>query len=460
MRDQTPALRQLAEAGVSFLWVSGLFCGIISVMLKKLKETKINIKLIVIGLLIAVFGVTTAYAAVDPNVRTNLQTRLDVIQQQIDSYQASIAKTRKQAASLNNEVSIYDNQIASLELQIEANATRREDTLLQITELETQIQRRKAEMDENKKIMAQLIVQLAQLDDDSFLNIGLGSDDFSSFLDQIQYTRSVQTQVYTLVTKIKEIKAKLEIQQQDLKTELGKLEELKEQLEISQQTLGSQKADKQALLAQTRGVEKNYQTLLGKSKVEEDKLEQEIYDLDAAARGRAGNISISPKKGVLAWPMAGVLTQGYGNTGFTALGYNSHNGIDLAAAAGQPIYAAADGTVANCDTGEAAYGNWCTIRHNVETADGQRDIITLYAHMTSFKLKSGQAVKQGDLVGYEGNTGNTTRLIYGPHRGFHLHFTVFDAKGYTVTAGAHTDIYGHYTVPSGVTYNPMNFLAK
>ncbi len=429
-------------------------------MLKKLRDTKINIKLAVITSVIAVFGASTAIAAVDPNVRTNLQTRLDIIQQQINAYQASINKTRQQAASLNSEISIYDNQIASLELQIEANDTQQQDTTLQIEELETQIARRKAEIDENKKIMAQLIVQIAQMDDNTFLNIGLGSDDFSSFLDQFQYARSVNDQVYSLVSKIKEIKSKLEIQQQDLKTELGKLEELKDQLEISQKTLNEQKASKQALLAQTRGIEKNYQSLLGKSEAEEDKLEQEMADLEAAARGRAGNVSISPKKGVLAWPMQGTLTQGYGNTGFTSLGYSFHNGIDLAAPAGQPIYSAADGVVANCDTGEAAYGNWCTIRHNVETASGQRDIITLYAHMTTLKVRAGQAVKQGDLVGYEGNTGNTTRLIYGPHRGFHLHFTVCDAKGYAVTKGQHTAIYGAYTVPSCVTYNPMNFLAK
>ena len=78
--------------------------------------------------------------------------------------------------------------------------------------------------------------------------------------------------------------------------------------------------------------------------------------------------------------------------------------------------------------------------------------------MSSFKVKVGQAVKTGDLIGFEGNTGNTTRLLYGPHRGYHLHFTVFDSADYGVADGTLTKTYGPYKVPFGATYNPMDFL--
>lgn len=442
-------------------------------MTEQISETKLTQKIIIS---IAVFGVILAglvlgffhfwqngaveLAQAQNNDRDRLNLRLQQIQSQINSYQQQISHTRNQAASLQNEISIYDNQIRSLELQIEANDTQREDTSLQINELEIQIERREKEIEENRKILAQLIVQLSKLDSNTFLQISLGTDDFSSFLDQIQYVRSVQDQVYSLVSRIKEIKLKLETQQQDLKVQLAKLESLKEELNITQTSLESQRQAKEQLLAQTKGVERNYQQLLSSSRNEQSKIMEEIDSLDAAARAKAGNPTISVSKGILGWPMDGVLTQGYGNTGFTSLGYNFHNGIDIAAPAGKPIYSAGDGTVAKCDTGEAAYGNWCTIRHNIQTASGSRCVVTLYAHMRTIKVSTGQSVKRGDLVGYEGNTGNTTRLLYGPERGYHLHFTVFDCNGYSVTAGQYSSIYGAYSVPSGVTYNPMNFLSR
>jgi murein DD-endopeptidase MepM/ murein hydrolase activator NlpD len=90
--------------------------------------------------------------------------------------------------------------------------------------------------------------------------------------------------------------------------------------------------------------------------------------------------------------------QRYGKTGFTALGYNNHNGIDLAAPAGTPIYAAGDGTVVGADTGEAAYGNWVAIKHSIETKQGTtRQVVALYAHMRTFKVKVGQKVLQRDF---------------------------------------------------------------
>lgn len=399
-------------------------------------------------------------AQAQTNERDKLNLRLQQIKSQINSYQQQINQTKGQAATLQNEISMYDNQIRSLELQIEANDTQTEDTKLQINELEIQIERREKEIADNREIMAKLIVELSKLDNNSFLQMSLGTDDFSSFLDQVQYVRGIQDQVYAMVTRIKDIKQKLELQQQDLEVQLTKLESLKEELAVTQGSLESQRKNKEQLLAQTKGVERNYQKLLTVSRDEQSKILEEINDLDGAARSKAGNKTISVSKGVFGWPMDGTLTQGYGNTGFTSLGYNFHNGLDIAAPAGTPIYAAADGTVAKCDTGEAAYGNWCTIKHNITAASGSRCVVSLYAHMRSIKVSSGQTVKRGDLVGYEGNTGNTTRLIYGPERGYHLHFSVFDCDGYTVTAGKYSSVYGDYSVPSGVTYNPMNFLSK
>lgn len=250
------------------------------------------------------------------------------------------------------------------------------------------------------------------------------------------------------------MKSELEIKQAELKKQKDDLDNLQDQLTLTKANLDGQRRGKQEVLDQTRGQERAYQKLLAESKDLEDQIEKEIYDLDAEIGKRLGNRKLPPKKGLFAWPMDGTMTQGYGNTGFTSLGYSFHNGIDLANGGGTKIYAAGDGTVLDTGTGKGAYGNWVTIKHKV----GSRGLITLYAHMSSFRVKPGQAVKEGDLIGFEGNTGNTTRLLYGPHRGYHLHLTIFDEEGYGVADGKLTKQFGAYQVPYGATYNPLDFL--
>ena len=387
-----------------------------------------------------------------------IQNKLQELNKQINGFQNQIKVVQSQAASLKNEIFIYDTQIKSTELEIQAKQTQIADANLQINELQKQIVRRKNEINDNKNILNELLTQLHQMDDVSFVNMILSNNNFSDFLDQVQYTESVQDKVFQVVQNIKVIKSKLENQQADLKIQVARLEDYKEQLDTTQDALETQRSQKQNLLTRTRGVERNYQTLLASSEKEQADLQKEVDDLDNEIRRKLGDRTISVAKGALSWPMQGVMTQGYGNTGFRALGYSFHNGIDIAAPAGKPIYAPADGKVMDTDKSDASYGNWVTIKHRVETKDGIRDIIALYGHMRSFKVKDGDIVMAGDLIGYEGNTGNTTRLLYGPERGYHLHFTIFDAEGYRVTSGKYTKIYGPYKVPSGYTYNPLNFL--
>lgn len=115
------------------------------------------------------------------------------------------------------------------------------------------------------------------------------------------------------------------------------------------------------------------------------------------------------------------------DTGFTYLSspwredretYN-HGGIDIAGAGimGTPVVAAADGTVIasnsscthnwgksySCGCG-GGYGNYVMISH----AGGK---MTVYGHLTSLTVSTGQTVSRGQVIGYVGSTGNST----GPH---------------------------------------------
>ena len=105
----------------------------------------------------------------------------------------------------------------------------------------------------------------------------------------------------------------------------------------------------------------------------------------------------------------------YGNpvpNGIITQGIHGWNAVDVGAARGTPIYAAAEGVVIiarNNGAWNGGYGNYVVISHPNDTQ-------TLYAHMTHPAVSSGETVSKGQLIGYVGMTGMTT----GPH----VHFEV------------------------------------
>lgn len=132
---------------------------------------------------------------------------------------------------------------------------------------------------------------------------------------------------------------------------------------------------------------------------------------------------------LLCWPLSThILTAGW-----TYNDGSAHNAIDLRAGAGTPVYAAEGGTVdqlqtwdGHTRTGMQSYGTMVRLRH----ADYRgQPLQTRYAHLTRACVKAGQLVREGDLLGYSGQTGNCA--------GAHLHFEVLLA---------------------GVRCNPLNWL--
>ncbi len=87
-----------------------------------------------------------------------------------------------------------------------------------------------------------------------------------------------------------------------------------------------------------------------------------------------------------------------------------HTGIDIAMKRGTPVYATADGIIAEPKSGLSGYGITVLINH-------QYGYETLYAHLSKRTVKAGQKVKRGDLIGYVGSTGVSA--------GSHLHYEVW-----------------------------------
>lgn len=92
--------------------------------------------------------------------------------------------------------------------------------------------------------------------------------------------------------------------------------------------------------------------------------------------------------------------------------WKGHHGIDIAKIGVVPIFATASGTVSRVqpDKTFGTYGNAVTIKH----AGGWE---SLYGHLSRYIVKLGQSVKQGQIIGYMGDTGGST----GQHLHFELH---------------------------------------
>jgi lipoprotein NlpD len=119
--------------------------------------------------------------------------------------------------------------------------------------------------------------------------------------------------------------------------------------------------------------------------------------------GKASPRPVPATKGLLDWPLRGVL---YGK--FGKKGREPHDGIDLAAPANTPVKTAQEGTVLYAGE-QQGYGLIVIVQH----AEG---LVTLYAHNRDLRVKTGQAVRRSQVIATVGESGRTS----GPH----LHFEV------------------------------------
>jgi hypothetical protein len=135
-----------------------------------------------------------------------------------------------------------------------------------------------------------------------------------------------------------------------------------------------------------------------------------IFVLSPPAAGETPAAPEVPDTGArptLRWPLTTVRV--VVGSPFGTRGGKPHQGIDLPAPIGTPVFAAADGRVVYAGNGIRGYGNLVVLKH-------PGDLLTVYAHNSVLLVSEGQSVRAGDRVSLVGQSGHAT----GPH----LHFEV------------------------------------
>lgn len=372
----------------------------------------------------------------------SLEQQLTNINNEKATINAKLKDLNGQKKTLANELAIFDNQIYAIQLQIDATQAEIDLTNKNIDETNVKISQAESDLKKQKEILSEYLKVMYIEGQSSTIELIASSNTFSEFVDRSEYLSTMQEKVKETADKIVAIKADLETKKKDLEVKKAKAEDLKNEQVAQRSGIDNQRYAKNQLLSETKGTESEYKKKLT-SLAQKEAAVWAAYE--AATRNATGSNGSSyhggSGSGYMIWPSSGSLTQGYGMTDFALSGaYNGkiHNGLDISCGYACPIHAAASGVVMDegYEANSGGWGNWIAIKH-------PNGLVTLYGHQSSFSVSPGQAVVQGQVIGYEGNTGFST--------GSHLHFSVFTNFTLYNTGGYHGPAYE-------VTANPYEFL--
>lgn len=362
---------------------------------------------------------------------SNLESQSKKLESEIKQLQGKINSQQQVKNKLEQKISIVQQQINACNSKISS--------------INAAIAENKAEIDKNnEKISADKLAYKKRLraihtsNSSGNLQILLGADDFSQFLQLAQYTSSVSKRDKKLIdTLLKNIKSLEEKQEANNKL-------LEEQVAIKQ-TIAQKRSELQVENNRIQQIINEIDSDQSQLESDNKKIEKQIeaYNATLAAMTSTAGTSFVYDGGNFIWPTPGFYMISAGFKSNDAVHKGRHNGIDIAGGgiSGARIVAISDGIVTrsnnscthnykksgSCGCG-GGYGNYVTINHG--TNNGKTFVAT-YGHMSSTAVSAGTTVKKGQTIGYVGTTGWST--------GYHLHF------GLAVNGG---------------WVNPMNYFRK
>lgn len=370
------------------------------------------------------------------------ENEIKELEKKNEQYQGKLDATKQASTSLKNEIAKVEREINELTITIKKTQTKIFETSVRIEELNNQIAVKEREIVISKEQLAHMIRALNSRDDTGLLSLVLSVNTFSDVFSQQQYIVNMQREVQANLNDLKDFKRELQAFKASQEKEKISLDSLDNDLKSQREIVTDQKSGKETLLKQTKNKEKEYQRLIAEIEKQRQASEKEINVLEAKLRLAIDRAKLPVGAGILKWPIDDIrITQGYGKPNWKAA-YDFHNGIDIGAPTGTPVRAALGGKVAGVgNNGKYAYGKWVSIDH------GNKNITTLYGHLSLQKVNTGQEVATGDIIGYVGSTGYST----GPH----LHFTVFASESYTLLNSSSVP---GLKIPVGGTINPLDYL--
>ena len=384
---------------------------------------------------------------------SDLEQQLQQLEQENEKYQKILDDTKSDIAEKEEYKSALVSKVQVLDEKIAVTREKISSLNDDIKEKQDAYDKGLSEVEDQFDALANRLRILYMSGNATDLEIIFGAKDFSDLIDKMELVKSLANSDKELIS---EIQTKLD----ELSTKKESLEADKKDLETQQASLKSDQDEFNKLISDNDEILKNLyasnseaQHSLESAALQSDEIEAKISEYYAAQKAAAEHAAqasqssssssssssstsssssgssssgssssgsssvIVPSGSGFAWPTPGFVS--LSSEWFEDREVYNHGGIDIAGAGimGTPVVAAADGTVVatnsscthnwgksySCGCG-GGYGNYVMISH----AGGK---MTVYGHLTSLTVSSGQSVSRGQVIGYVGSTGNST----GPH---------------------------------------------
>ncbi len=352
-----------------------------------------------------------------------LNEEIDTLQEQIDVYNAQISE-------LNSQISGYDAVIN----QHEAEIAKLDES---INETGVQIDKLNAQIANTQEVLAERMRASYMAGETSILEILLDSSDFESFLTRLELLSAVAKRDNELISaynsqidESNKLVDQLNTQKQEqvdkqaaVEAERAKIVDSRAQIQSARNSISSQQAKLEKKVDSYNSILSNLDQSSAQYRAQMEKIKKEQAEYDAIKQGGMDNGSGSLNTGggkseIGNYPVSSkgmIAPLQYSNVYVSQhYGHNGHKGVDICtrgtgSTMGKEIRAAADGVVYSAEF-HKSWGNNVYINHG-------NGVYTRYAHCSKMIVSAGDQVKQGQVIAYVGNTGNS----FGPH----LHFEVW-----------------------------------
>lgn len=362
------------------------------------------------------------------------KAEIDQLKGQMASYKQALEVKRKESASVQGELDIADNKIASTELDIKANQLETEATDMELQQIETRIQDESLKMMNQRSILADYLRAIDQNDQHTAIDLFLTQKTLSDFFNDAQFLEESQRDLKRALDDVQALKTSLESQQAEAESKKAHLADIKKQLEDAQATLSEERGAKAALAEQLQVSQSRYQYDLAQLQKEVNNANDDIAATERRLRKALDESKMRKYTGSSTgwmWPVPSMFITTYFHDPDYPFRYVfEHPAIDIRASQGTPVRAARGGYVARAKDAGMGY-SYVMIVHE----DG---LATVYGHVSKILVKEDTYVEQGDIIALSGGTPGTPGA--GPlTTAAHLHFEVRQ---------------------DGIPVNPLNFLQQ